>query len=115
LHYQGGLLGRYAVHFHVLGLDGAQGMYVHGNAIVDSFTRAAVVHETRYVVISENVAHRSIGHMFYIQNGDETMNAFVNNLAVEAISGTDFGVYQSKLSPSLAPGIHEAFDCTKVS
>lgn len=88
---------------------------MHGNAIVDSFTRAAVVHETRFVVISENVAHRSIGHMFYIQNGDETMNAFVNNLAVEAISGTDFGVFQSKLSPSLAPGIHEAFDCTKVS
>jgi hypothetical protein len=33
------------VHFHFV-VDGA-GMYVHGNAIVDSMTRAVVIHEVR--------------------------------------------------------------------
>ncbi|HEY6817099.1 MAG TPA: G8 domain-containing protein [Croceibacterium sp.] len=82
-------LARYPIHFHVLG-DGA-GMYVRNAAIHDTFNRCVTVHGTNDLRIENNVTYNTVGHCFFLEDGIETGNAFVGNLAI-----------QTKCHPTLA-------------
>jgi hypothetical protein len=81
-----GVLGRYAIHFHLVG-DTMRGSQVLGAAIVDSHNRWVTIHGTEYLVVRDCVGYRSVGHGFFMEDGTEVYNVLDRNLAVQAYRG----------------------------
>ncbi|HEX7447782.1 MAG TPA: hypothetical protein VF306_09570, partial [Pirellulales bacterium] len=81
-----GVLGRYAIHFHLVG-DTMRGGSVRGAAIVDSHNRWITVHGTQYLVIRDCVGFQSVGHGFFLEDGSEVYNLLDHNLGVQAFRG----------------------------
>lgn len=81
-----GVLGRYAIHFHLAG-DTMRGSGVQGAAIVDSHNRWITIHGTRYLVVRDCVGFQSVGHGFFLEDGSEVYNLLDRNLGVQAFRG----------------------------
>ncbi|MCZ6795785.1 MAG: hypothetical protein O7J95_19430 [Planctomycetota bacterium] len=81
-----GTLGRYSIHFHVVG-DSMRGSSVIGAAIVDSHNRWITIHGTNYLVVRDTVGYRSVGHGFFLEDGTEVYNLLDRNLGVHAYRG----------------------------
>jgi hypothetical protein len=81
-----GVLGRYSLHFHLVG-DTMRGSSVVGASIWDSANRWLTIHGTNYLVVRDCVGYQSVGHGFYIEDGTEAYNVFDHNLAVQAFAG----------------------------
>jgi hypothetical protein len=104
---QGGVIGRYPVHFH---MDrkvpqpapklNFQGTYIADSSIHDSMTRFITVHATQGLLISRNVGYRSIGHGFYLEDSTEINNKLYSNIGIEARAAVD-----DDLNPRKVPGI----------
>ena len=77
---QTNVLGRYAMHFHFVGLNGNLS-YFQDSSVHRSFYRGAVVHATNYTLVSNNVAFDVIGHCYYLEDGVEEFNTISYNLA----------------------------------
>jgi cell migration-inducing and hyaluronan-binding protein len=73
-------LRRYPVHFH-MGGDGS-GSYLKRSSIHHSFNRCVVVHGTDRLLIQGNVCFEHAGHGFFLEDGAETGNVFVQNLGL---------------------------------
>lgn len=78
-----GVLGRYAIHFHLVG-NTMRGSQVLGVAIVDSSNRWVTIHGTEYLIVRDCVGYRSAGHGFFMEDGTEIYNLLDRNLAVQA-------------------------------
>ena len=78
-----GVLGRYAIHFHLVG-DTMRGSQVLGVAIVDSSNRWVTIHGTEYLIVRDCVGYRSAGHGFFLEDATEIYNLLDRNLAVQA-------------------------------
>ncbi len=78
-----GVLGRYAIHFHLCG-DTMRGSSLQGLAIVDSHNRWVTIHGTEYLVVRDCVGYRSVGHGFFLEDGTEVDNLLDRNLGVQA-------------------------------
>jgi len=63
-------LGRYAIHFHLLGYT--SGSYVTRCAIHKSFNRAVNVHNTHGILVNFNVLYDIMGGAFFTEDGIET-------------------------------------------
>lgn len=81
-----GVLGRYAIHFHLLN-DTLRGGQVLGAAIVDSHNRWVTVHGTEYLIVRDCVGYQSVGHGFFLEDGTEVYNLLDRNLGVQAYRG----------------------------
>lgn len=81
-----GVLGRYSLHFHLVG-NSMRGSSVVGASIWDSENRWITIHGTNYLVVRDCVGYRSIGHGFFLEDGTEVFNVFDRNLAVQATLG----------------------------
>jgi hypothetical protein len=71
-------VGRYAVHFHMIGA--VHKSYIRGCATHESHNRAFTIHGTHYLRIDHNVAFRVKGHNVFIEDAAETKNRITNNL-----------------------------------
>ncbi|HZZ72497.1 MAG TPA: G8 domain-containing protein [Pirellulales bacterium] len=78
-----GVLGRYAIHFHLVG-NTMRGSSVVGASIWDSQNRWITIHGTNYLLIRDNVGYQSVGHGFFLEDGTEQFNVLDHNLAVQA-------------------------------
>jgi hypothetical protein len=78
-----GVLGKYALHFHLV-RDTMRGSTVVGNAIWDSHNRWLTIHGTDYLLARDNVGYKSAGHGFFLEDGTEVYNVLDRNLAVGA-------------------------------
>jgi len=78
-----GVLGRYAIHFHLIG-DTMRGSQVLGAAIVDSHNRWVTIHGTEYLVVRDCVGYKSVGHGYFMEDGTEIYNLLDRNLGVQA-------------------------------
>jgi hypothetical protein len=78
-----GALGRYPLHFHLVG-DTMRGSSVIGASIWDSSNRWLVIHGTNYLVVRDCVGYQSLGHGFFLEDGTEVYNVLDRNLAVQA-------------------------------
>jgi hypothetical protein len=78
-----GVLGRYAIHFHLAG-NSMRGSSVVGASVWDSGNRWVTVHGTNYLVVRDCVGYQSKGHGFFLEDGTEVFNVFDHNLAVQA-------------------------------
>ena len=81
-----GVLGKYSLHFHLLG-DTMRGTSVVGASIWDSKNRWITVHGTSDLVVRDCVGYKSVGHGFFLEDGTETRNIFDRNLAIMALRG----------------------------
>ncbi len=96
---QGGLKGRYSVHFHMarkVPLD----TFVKDCSINESMTRWITLHATQGVLLARNVGWKSIGHGFYIEDGTETDNRIYANIGILARAGV-----KNSQNPRQVPGI----------
>jgi hypothetical protein len=71
-------LGRYAIHFHMIG--NVHKSYIKGNSMNTSFNRAFTMHGTSYLRITENVVYNVLGHNIFIEDAVERFNQIHNNL-----------------------------------
>src|SRR5262249_39249926 len=78
-----GVLGRYSLHFHLVG-DTMRGSSVVGASIWDSGNRWLAIHGTHYLVVRDCVGYQSLGHGFFLEDGTEVYNVLDRNLAVQA-------------------------------
>ncbi len=88
-----GVLGRYALHYHLVG-DTMRGSSVVGASIWDSANRWLTIHGTNYLVVRDCVGYESVGHGFFLEDGTEAYNVLDHNLAVQA--------YEAKALPKQA-------------
>lgn len=95
---QGGLMGRYPIHFHLARVTPA-GTYAKDNSIVDSMTRWVTLHATQGVTVARNVGYLSIGHGFYLEDGTEINNRLYSNIGIFARAGVE------TQNPRQVPGI----------
>jgi len=77
---QGFQLGRYPIHFHLIGA--VTQSYIRGNAIHQSYNRACTIHGVSFLRIINNVAYNTMGHTFFIEDAVETDNYLEHNLAI---------------------------------
>ena len=73
-------LGRYPIHFHVIGTVSKS--LVKGNAIHQTYNRAVTIHAVSYFTIENNVIYNAMGHNIFIEDAIETKNVIKNNLVV---------------------------------
>jgi len=71
-------LGRYAIHFHMIG--NVHQSYIIGNTINTSFNRAFTMHGTSYLRITDNVVYNAMGHNIFIEDAVERHNQVHRNL-----------------------------------
>src|SRR5690349_12343945 len=74
-------LARYPIHWHLVG-EG-KGQYIRNAAIHDTYSRCVTVHGTNNLQIENNVTYNNVGHCFFLEDGIETGNQFVHNLAIQ--------------------------------
>src|SRR6187402_1368379 len=74
-------LARYPIHWHLVGE--AKGQYIKNASIHDTYNRCVTVHGTNDLRIENNVTYNTIGHCFFLEDGIETGNQFVKNLAIQ--------------------------------
>lgn len=80
------VLGRYSLHFHLVG-NSMRGGSVVGASIWDSHNRWLTIHGTNYLVVRDCVGYQSIGHGYFLEDGTEVLNVLDRNLAVQAMDG----------------------------
>ncbi len=104
---QGGVIGRYPVHFHMdrqvpqPTIDPPfAGTYIADSSIHDSMTRFITVHATQGLLVSRNVGYLSVGHGFYLEDSTEINNRLYSNIGIESRAAVD-----DALNPRKVPGI----------
>ncbi len=75
------VLARYPMHWHLVG--DAKGQYIKNAAIHDTFSRCVTIHGTHNLRVENNVTYNTVGHCFFLEDGIETGNEFVKNLAMQ--------------------------------
>lgn len=75
-------LARYPIHWHLVG-DAGKDQYIKNAAIHDTFNRCVTLHGTNDVRVENNVTYNIVGHCFFLEDGMETGNQFVHNLAIQ--------------------------------
>jgi hypothetical protein len=74
-------LARYPIHWHLVG-DGGAGQYIRNAAIHDTYNRCVTVHGTNDLLVENNVTYNNVGHCFFMEDGIESGNSFIRNLAI---------------------------------
>ena len=77
---QEGILGKYPLHWHLLGDTGA-GQYIANSSIHHSFNKGLTVHGTSHTSVTDTVVFDTIGHGYFLEDGSETGNLFQGNIA----------------------------------
>src|SRR5690606_9129471 len=91
-------LARYPIHWHLVG--DATGQYIKNAAIHDTYNRCVTVHGTHNVQVENNVTYNNVGHCFFVEDGIETGNRFVKNLAIQTKCHTSLPCSPTNLAAS---------------
>ncbi len=98
---QGGNLGRYPVHFHMVKDASYTNAFLRDSTIWESNTRFVTLHASHNIELSRNVGYLSMGHGFYLEDGSEINNQLCQNLGVSArASLANYFTAQSASSPT---------------
>ena len=90
-------LARYPIHWHLVG-EG-KGQYIKNAAIHDTYSRCVTVHGTNNLQVQNNVTYNTVGHCFFLEDGIETGNQFVRNLAIQTKCHTSKPCDPTNLAP----------------
>lgn len=78
---QAGILGRYPVHYHLMG-DGGRDSAMTRSSLHGSANRCVAIHGTNGVWIEDVAAFDATGHCFFLEDGAETGNVLYRNVAL---------------------------------
>ena len=81
------VLGRYPIHFHHM-MDTSRGIEVIGNSITNSDNRWITIHDSNGILVKNNVGYKSVGHGYFLEDGNEFDNIFENNIGIETSRGS---------------------------
>jgi cell migration-inducing and hyaluronan-binding protein len=90
-------LARYPIHWHLIG--DAKGQYIRNAAIHDTYNRCVTVHGTNNLQVENNVTYNSVGHCFFLEDGIETGNQYIRNLAIQTKCHTSKPCDPTNLAP----------------
>src|SRR5687768_4260329 len=90
-------LARYPIHWHLVG--DAKGQYIRNASIHDTYNRCVTVHGTNNLQVENNVTYNNVGHCFFLEDGIETGNQFVRNLAIQTKCHTSKPCDPTNLAP----------------
>src|SRR5688500_9283920 len=90
-------LARYPIHWHLVG-EG-KGQYIKNASIHDTYNRCVTVHGTNNLQVENNVTYNNVGHCFFLEDGIETGNQFVRNLAIQTKCHTSKPCDPTNLAP----------------
>jgi cell migration-inducing and hyaluronan-binding protein len=90
-------LGRYPIHWHLVG--DAKGQYVRNSGIHDTYNRCVTVHGTNNLQVENNVTYNTVGHCFFLEDGIETGNQYIRNLAIQVKCHTSKPCDPTNLAP----------------
>ena len=90
-------LARYPIHWHLVG--DAKGQYIRNAAIHDTFNRCVTVHGTNNLQVENNVTYNTVGHCFFLEDGIETGNQYIRNLAIQTKCHTSKPCDPTNLAP----------------
>jgi hypothetical protein len=76
-------VGRYAVHFHMIGA--VHKSYARGCATHEGHNRAYTIHGTHYLRLENNIAYHVKGHNVFIEDAAETKNYIKGNLIMKTV------------------------------
>ena len=77
-------LGRYPIHYH-MALDtrrNGRRTTISGNAFHDTYSRCLTIHGAHHVLVENNVANNHFGHCYFLEDGGEKYNSFINNIGM---------------------------------
>ncbi|MBX2855504.1 MAG: CHRD domain-containing protein [Rhodobacteraceae bacterium] len=77
---QKGLVGKYALHWHMLG--DAAGQYITNTSIHDTYNKGMTIHGTQNTWVESNAIYDTIGHSYYFEDGSEFGNVLMDNLGM---------------------------------
>ena len=104
---QGGIIGRYPVHFHMARrtpqqTNPANGPlnYLKDSSIHESMTRWVTIHATQGMYVARNVGFMSIGHGFFLEDATEINNKLYANIGISALAAI-----KNTQNPRQVPGI----------
>lgn len=80
---QAGKIGRYPTHWHMLA-DGGSGQYIEDCSFHHTFNKGITVHGTHNTLVKNNVVYENIGHGYFLEDGGERDNAFIQNLCINS-------------------------------
>ncbi|XP_066513496.1 cell surface hyaluronidase-like [Hoplias malabaricus] len=85
--------GSYPIHFHLCeDVDQrggySQPTYLDSLSIHHSFSRCVAIHATNGLLVRDTVAHDTLGHCFFLEDGTEQRNTFFHNLGLVTRPGT---------------------------
>src|SRR5687768_16321060 len=95
-------LARYPIHWHLIG--DAKGQYIRNAAIHDTYNRCVTVHGTNFLRVENNVTYNTVGHCFFLEDGIETGNRYIRNLAIQTKCHTSKPCDPTNLAPFGATG-----------
>ena len=90
-------LARYPIHWHLIG--DAKGQYIKNAAIHDTYNRCVTVHGTNNLQVENNVTYNTVGHCFFLEDGIETGNQYIRNLAIQTKCHTSKPCDPTNLAP----------------
>jgi cell migration-inducing and hyaluronan-binding protein len=90
-------LARYPIHWHLIG--DARGQYIRNAAIHDTYNRCVTVHGTNNLQVENNVTYNTVGHCFFLEDGIETGNQYIRNLAIQTKCHTSKPCDPTNLAP----------------
>ena len=91
-------LARYPIHWHLVG-DAGAGQYLRNTAIHDTYNRCVTVHGTNNLQVENNVTYNTVGHCFFMEDGMETGNEYISNLAIQTKCHTSLACDPTNLGP----------------
>lgn len=74
------LLGRYPIHFHLMG-DNCKSCYIADTSVHTTVQRGIVLHGTHGVLVQNNVVYNTVGHNIVAEDSDTWGNSLDRNLA----------------------------------
>jgi G8 domain len=80
-------IARYPMHWHLVG-DGV-GQYLMDSSIHNAYNRFVSIHGTHYLNILRNVAYKTFGHGYYLEDGIEQNNLLARNLGLSVFNAAD--------------------------
>ena len=95
-------LARYPIHWHLIG-DG-KGQYIRNASIHDTYNRCVTVHGTNNLQVENNVTYNTVGHCFFLEDGIETGNQYIRNLAIQTKCHTSKPCVPTNLAAPESPG-----------
>jgi hypothetical protein len=95
------ILARYPIHFHRA--LASYGNYVKQLSIHHCFNRCVTIHSTMGILVEDVVGYDTIGHCFFLEDGNEVDNVFLHNLGLVTRHGT------------ILPSDRSDFTCTNLT